>query len=133
MRRPELTFITTLEDDLILSVYVQPRASKNQICGTQGEELKIRLTSPPVDGAANKLCREFVADLFEVAKSAVEIISGETSRHKRLRISGNHPGQFSTHISALEEALNTGHTLKGCNHGKGKNWRQGKSTLHRHT
>lgn len=110
MNTPDLPFLSTFENDLILCVYVQPRASKNQICGIQGEELKIRLTSPPVDGAANKLCREFVADLFDVAKSSVEIISGETSRHKRLRISGSHPGQFGTLVSALEESLNTGHT-----------------------
>lgn len=108
MTSPDLPFLTTVKNDLIMSVYVQPRASKNQICGIRGDELKIRITSPPVDGAANKLCREFVADLFNVAKSAVDVISGETSRHKRLRISGNHPGQFNTHISALEEALNTG-------------------------
>ncbi len=110
MKSSDLPFLSTFKDDLILSVYVQPRASKNQICGIQGEELKIRLTSPPVDGAANKLCREFVADLLGVAKSSVAIISGETSRHKRLRISGNLPGQFETHISALAEALNNGHT-----------------------
>jgi len=41
-----------------------------------------------VDGAANKLCREFLAELFDVPKSAVEIISGETSRHKRVKIAG---------------------------------------------
>lgn len=106
----DLPFITIRKNDLILSVYVQPRASKNQICGIQGEELKIRLTSPPVDGAANKLCREFVANLFNVSKTSVEIISGETSRHKRLRIIGNHPDQFNIQISAIGEALNSGHT-----------------------
>jgi uncharacterized protein (TIGR00251 family) len=110
MNTPELPFLTTLKDGLILSVYVQPRSSKNQICGIQGDELKIKLTSPPVDGAANKLCREFIADLFDVSKSSVEIISGETSRHKRLRIFGDHSGQFNTHITAIEKALNTGHT-----------------------
>ncbi len=110
MSTSELPFLTALDDSLILRVYVQPRASRNQICGIIGEELKIRLTSPPVDGAANKLCREFVADLFDVSNSSVEIISGETSRHKRLRILGNHPGQFSKHISAIEETLNSGHT-----------------------
>ncbi|MFA7402878.1 MAG: DUF167 family protein [Pelobacteraceae bacterium] len=109
MNTSELPFLTNIQNDLILNIYVQPRASKNQISGIQGEELKIRITSPPVDGAANKLCREFVADLFDVSKSSVEIISGETSRHKRLRISGNHPGQFSKYISVIEEALNTGH------------------------
>lgn len=110
MNSSDLPFLASLKDDLILSVYVQPRASKNQICGIQGEELKIRLTSPPVDGAANKLCREFIANLFDVSKSSVEIISGETSRHKRLRISGSHPGQFCTHISAIAESLRTGNT-----------------------
>jgi len=82
-------FFTVVEGGIILNIHVQPRASKNHICGLQGEALKIRLTSPPVDGAANKLCREYLADLFGVAKSCVEIISGETSRHKRVRISGD--------------------------------------------
>ena len=106
MSLPEYPFLTILNDALVVSVYVQPRASKSQICGLQGTELKIRLTSPPVDGAANKLCREFIADLLHIAKSSVEIISGETSRHKRVRILGNH----SEHISCLQEALNSSHT-----------------------
>ena len=108
MNTSDLPFITTIENDLILSVYVQPRASRNQICGIQGEELKIRLTSPPVDGAANKLCREFIADIFNVSKTSVEIISGETSRHKRLRIIGTLPDQFIKHISTIERSLNKG-------------------------
>jgi uncharacterized protein (TIGR00251 family) len=98
MKPPELPFITSLNDSFILSIYVQPRASKNQICGIQGNELKIRLTSPPVDGAANKLCREFVADLLNVSKSSVEIISGESSRHKRLKIACCYNGQLDRHI-----------------------------------
>lgn len=89
MNQADLPFLTVVEDGIVLNVHVQPRASKNQVCGLQGEALKIRLTSPPVDGAANKLCREFLADRFGVAKSCVEIISGETSRHKRVRISGD--------------------------------------------
>lgn len=108
MNTPELPFLASFKNDLILSVYVQPRASKNQICGIQGNELKIRLTSPPVEGAANKLCREFIAALFDVSKSSVEIMSGETSRHKRLRIIGTYPGQFCNQICALEEACTTG-------------------------
>lgn len=89
MNRSDQGFLTIAEDGIVLNIHVQPRASKNQICGVQGEALKIRLTSPPVDGAANKLCREFLADLFGVARSYVEILSGETSRHKRVRISGD--------------------------------------------
>jgi hypothetical protein len=52
----------------------------------QGEELKIRLTSPPVDGAANKLCRDFFAKLLRCSKRNVTLISGHKSRHKRLLI-----------------------------------------------
>lgn len=102
MKPPELPFVIQLDDSIILSIYVQPRASKNQICGIQGDELKIRLTSPPVDGAANRLCREFVADLFNVSKSSVEIISGESSRHKRLKIAGSYNGQLDKHILSPE-------------------------------
>lgn len=106
----KLPFLALHKSGLLLSVYVQPRASKNQLCGIVGDELKIRLTSPPVDGAANKLCREFVAELFNTSKSSVEIISGETSRHKRLLISSHSLGQFDKVVSALAEYLNVSHT-----------------------
>ena len=89
MSRPDHTPCVANSDGIILTLHIQPRASKNEVCGVQDNALKIRLTSPPVDGAANKLCREFLAGLFKVPKSAVEIISGETSRHKRVKISDN--------------------------------------------
>ena len=75
-------------DGVVLAILVQPRASKNQLCGVQGEELKVRLTSPPVDGAANKLCRDFFAKLLRCSKSNVSLIGGHKSRHKRLLIEG---------------------------------------------
>lgn len=75
-------------DTVLLRVFVQPRASKNQFCGIHEGELKLRLTSPPVDGAANQCCCEFLAKQLKVPKSSVTIVSGETSRHKRLRIAG---------------------------------------------
>ena len=71
-----------------IHLLVQPRASKNEVIGTQGEELKIRLTSPPVEGAANRLCCEFIANKLGLAKSAVTLEIGETSRHKRLFLHG---------------------------------------------
>ena len=73
---------------MLLRVFVQPRASRNQFCGIHEGELKLRLTSPPVDGAANECCREFLAKQLKVPKSAISLISGDSSRHKRLRISG---------------------------------------------
>jgi len=65
-------------------LYVQPRASRSKITGIQGEELKVALTAPPVDGAANKACRIFLARLCNIPRSRVLLVAGETSRHKRL-------------------------------------------------
>lgn len=76
------------ENALLVRIYVQPRASKSQICGIHEGELKLRLAAPPVDGAANEECRVFFAKLCKVPKSAVTLLSGETSRHKRLKIEG---------------------------------------------
>jgi uncharacterized protein (TIGR00251 family) len=70
------------------TVHVQPRASRNEICGIRGNELKVRLTAPPVDDAANKLCIEFLAGELKVAKSRVAILSGAKSRHKTIKVSG---------------------------------------------
>ncbi len=73
-------------EGLILSVRVQPKASRNAIQGLHGGALKLSLTAPPVEGAANKACIAFVAKKLGLAKSAVEIVSGQTSRNKRLLI-----------------------------------------------
>jgi hypothetical protein len=80
--------ITESADGVVFSVHVQPRASKNQICGVHGDELKLRLTSPPVEGEANRLCIEFLAKLLQVPKSSVSITTGEKSRHKTVKVAG---------------------------------------------
>ena len=69
-------------------VHVQPRASRNEICAIQGDEIRLRLTAPPVDDAANRLCIEFFADRLKVAKSRISIVSGAKSRHKTLNVDG---------------------------------------------
>ena len=79
-------------EGLILSVRVQPKASRNAIHGAHGEALKISLTAPPVEGAANKACIAFVAKKLGLPKSAVSILSGQTSRNKRLLVRLD-PGQ----------------------------------------
>ena len=76
------------DNGVAIHLLIQPRASKNEVVGSQGEELKVRLTSPPVEGAANRLCCEYIAKKLGLAKSAVTLESGETSRHKRLFLPG---------------------------------------------
>jgi uncharacterized protein (TIGR00251 family) len=75
-------------DAVTLSIRIQPRASKNEIIAREGGALKIRLTAPPVDGAANEALVRFLADRVSVPKSQIEIISGHTSRDKIIRIHG---------------------------------------------
>lgn len=74
-----------------LRILVQPRASRDQLAGTQGDELKVRLAAPPVDGAANLACCAFFAKLCKLPRSRVTLIAGEASRHKRLLLADADP------------------------------------------
>ena len=72
--------------DLVLHLRIQPRASHDEFAGTLGDAMKVRITAPPVDGKANDHLRKFLGELFGVAKSQVTVLSGDTSREKRVRI-----------------------------------------------
>ncbi len=72
----------------ILTIHVQPKASRTELAGLYGEALKIRVAAPPVEGAANdELCR-FLAEQVGVPPSSVEIRSGAGGRHKRVLLKG---------------------------------------------
>ncbi len=77
-----MSFIKKNRLGLKFKVFVQPRSSKNMIAGLHGDALKIKLTAPPVDGAANKMCIKYLAKCLNVPRSSMEIISGHTSRTK---------------------------------------------------
>lgn len=70
----------------LLHVHVQPGASTTQAAGLHGDRLKVRLAAPPVDGKANKALVAWAADHFGIPKAAVELVRGQTSRQKTLRI-----------------------------------------------
>jgi uncharacterized protein len=70
------------------SVRIQPRSSKNGVTRMEDGSLKIRLTAPPVDGAANEALIKFLSETLDLSKSQIEIVSGHTSREKRLKING---------------------------------------------
>lgn len=73
---------------LTLTVRVQPRASRDEIAGSIGGALKIRLRAPAVENRANEALVEFLAGVLKASKSAVRIRSGEQSRTKRVEIVG---------------------------------------------
>ena len=79
---------TEKEGAVIFTVRVVPRASKSEIVGEMDGALKIRIASPPVDGAANAELIKILAKSFDVSKSAVEIIAGQSSKTKSIKIVG---------------------------------------------
>ena len=70
----------------IVNLWVQPRASRNEVVGFQGEFLRIRVTAPPAGGQANRLCCRVLAETLGIAPSRIEIISGHSSRKKKVRV-----------------------------------------------
>jgi uncharacterized protein (TIGR00251 family) len=69
-------------------VHVQPRAARSEIVGVHGAALKVRLQAPPVDGAANEALVTLLADRLGVARRAVRVVSGATSRAKTVEVDG---------------------------------------------
>lgn len=80
--------VTEKEGAVTLSVRVRPRASRDAIEGIHGDALAVRLSAPPVEGAANEALRRLLAKSLGVSLSAVEIIGGQTGRSKIIRIQG---------------------------------------------
>jgi len=73
---------------VFLSIKVQPRAASNAIVGVSGDELKVRVTAPPVDSAANEAVLRFLSDIFQCPRNALHVQRGLTSRHKRIYVQG---------------------------------------------
>ncbi|WP_305839139.1 DUF167 family protein YggU [Photobacterium leiognathi] len=73
-------------DDLIVRLYIQPKASRDQIVGLHGDEIKIAITAPPVDGKANAHLLKYLSKQFKVAKGLIHVEKGLQGRHKQVRI-----------------------------------------------
>jgi uncharacterized protein (TIGR00251 family) len=71
-----------------LRLWVQPRASRDEVVGVQGGAVKVRLTAPPVEGQANAALVKFLSRQLGVPRSAVELTTGAGSRHKVVRVAG---------------------------------------------
>ena len=76
------------ENGVVFNIRVIPRASRCELVGVQGDALKIRITAPPVEGAANKECIRFLSDMLGVKRSQIKIIAGHRSKNKKVSISG---------------------------------------------
>lgn len=85
-----------------LVVHVVPCASKSELCGLQGDALKVRLQAPPVDGKANKALCAFIADTLRIPAHDVTLASGATGRHKSLLIPSLPPAEVEKRLGMME-------------------------------
>ena len=83
-----------LTEGVIFTVRVVPRSSTTEIVGEYDGAIKIKLKSPPVDGAANEELIRFISKLLAIPRSNIEIISGQASRTKRIQVVGATPEQI---------------------------------------
>ena len=95
---------------LHLRVMVHPGAGRSEVVGQQGDALKVRVAAPPVQGRANRAVVELVADVLGAKAAQVEVESGDSSRAKRLRVTGVDPAQAR---KLLEAALERSGTRSG--------------------
>jgi len=81
-------FLRVQSDGVLLSVKLQPRASANEIGEALGNELRIKVTAPPVDAAANEALVKLLARHLDCPRNRVELVRGHASRHKTIKLHG---------------------------------------------
>ncbi|MBI2929045.1 MAG: YggU family protein [Verrucomicrobia bacterium] len=91
-------FLRLQGDAVMLAIKVQPRASRNEIGPVQGSELKIKVTAPPVDSAANEALLRFLAERLDCPRGAVHLVRGQTSRHKIVAVTGLTPAEIQLRL-----------------------------------
>lgn len=82
------SFVQSTPEGIRIALRVQPRSSRNRIEGVVEGKLKVRLTAPPVENAANESCRVLLADALDVSKGQVELVGGGKSRDKLFLVKG---------------------------------------------
>ncbi len=100
--------IKKCKEGIQFAASIQPRSSKNGISGLHNDRLKIRLTSPPVEGAANRLCIKFLAEFLDISPSRVSIVQGLTGRNKTIKIEGMDENTFLGKIKPVIQDIKKG-------------------------
>ena len=98
----EPAFLRARPDGVYLSLKVQPRASKNEIGEVAGNELKVKVTAPPVDSAANEAVLRLLAEALDCPRKAVQLVRGATTRHKQVRVVGMAVEEVARRLGAVE-------------------------------
>ena len=83
-----MSWLTPTSDGCTVTVKATPRANRSEITGADPDWLRVRLQAPPVDGKANAALAALFASIFSIPKRAVELLSGDTARLKRIKLHG---------------------------------------------
>ena len=78
--------VSETDQGFVFKIFVQPRASRMGIAGRHGDALKVRVTAPPIEGEANRMCLKYLAKMLHLPLSAVEIVSGHGGRNKQILV-----------------------------------------------
>ena len=105
MRHYSDAMIEVTADGIVLAVRVIPRAGRSGLAGTRDDAVLVRLGAAPVDGAANAELVAVLAAAFGVPRRDVAIVSGERSRHKRVRVRGIDAVAAAAVIAAVPQAI----------------------------
>ncbi|WP_089932988.1 DUF167 domain-containing protein [Candidatus Entotheonella palauensis] len=98
-----MAVLRAVDGGVLLRLRVQPRSRAERLEGVQGEQLRVRLTAPPVDGAANAACLAFLAKTLGVSRSRVQIRTGAKGRDKVLYIADLTPEQVALALGIAED------------------------------
>jgi uncharacterized protein (TIGR00251 family) len=98
-------FLRAQPDGVLLSVKLQPRASANEIGGPLGAELRIKVTAPPVDAAANEALVALLARQLDCARGRVELVRGYKSRHKVVKLHGFAPAEVLKKLEGIASSI----------------------------
>lgn len=82
------SYLRAQSDGVLVSIKLQPRASANEVSGPLGAELRVKVTAPPVDAAANEALVRLLAETLDCPRNRVELVRGQTSRHKTVKVYG---------------------------------------------
>lgn len=96
-----MAYLEQTREGVLVSVRLQPKAGKNELAGMTDEYLKVKVTAPPVEGAANEACRALFAKVFGIAKGRIQIASGTKSRQKRILLTRLDEKAVSSRIAEL--------------------------------
>ena len=91
-------YLRAQPDSVWLAIKLQPRASANAVGEPLGNELRMKITAPPVDSAANEELVRFLAKTLGCARNCVELVRGHTSRHKLVKLHGLTPDEVLSHL-----------------------------------